>query len=289
MYDPKNSQKSSKQKCQKNINPVDECLYQNLKSNLNCDPLSKTANKTCPKYIESPVQNILPYEKFYHYPEESGSNSFFQKSCYPENCDQKFIKIESTAITPKIKCPDAANKFNFKTSYTTEIFEACQKLPSGQYKKLMELKNRFAEYCYDLSGFSSGSTTSSTTSTRSYNTMTFCQFLTGKKDYSKNSFTKDDINQKIFSSQNYDKYSFNLGYNSFFINLTEEQYLDTWIETIIDILGMAGFWLGFSFVTILEFFTLVGTLVLSGLHVLSDESKRRNSIYDRDGSKGSVF
>ena len=138
----------------------------------------------------------------------------------------------------------------------SEIFDSCQNLPTGKFEKLKILKNNFGEFCYDLAerdeefiGLD-----------KDYQNMDFCKMLTGKNDYLSN-FTAEEISEKNFINsavqQNTDQYSFNLGYNNFFISVTEEQYLDTWIETTIDVLGMSGFWLGFSFITVLEFLLLL--------------------------------
>ena len=72
----------------------------------------------------------------------------------------------------------------------------------------------------------------------------------------------------------YDTFSFRIGYSSLFENTISEVYLDSFINTAIDTLGMTGFWMGFSFITILEFFTLFGIIIQSCTHKNKDNKNK---------------
>lgn len=220
--------------CQNEVNSLDQCLYEYQAKTLNCDPLNinSTETHTVCEYPTSPMNAIDPYAS----------------GCYPQKCQQDFIKFEKTIKHPLTSCDDN-NLVN--NQFFKEKIDACFGSPNYEYFQMYNMKETFYTECRNA--------TINLEHANNKKTFKICDALgVASEDifsYNEVSFKNDRMDDL------YDTYSFTLGYESLFVSEVNEVFLDTFINTAIDTLGMTGFWMGFSFITMLEFITLFGIML----------------------------
>ena len=175
------------------------------------------------------------------------------------------------------------------SAYLKEIEEDCNGEASSDYSKFSSIREYLFKSCQQhfLVNQNNPSVLNTISGKKGEgNTVYFnpiCQAITEK---SQPMFFDKDTGDPIIRDNDYtmrmdnilDTYSFTIGYSNLFENTIDEIYTDSFIEAIIDFIGLSGFWLGFSFITCLEFFTLAMIIVKSCCSNLSSRNRKRGRI-----------
>ena len=208
--------------CNKTVKPLPECMKDNIK----CQPFS--VNSTCLRNVSEPID---PFN-----PEEIG--------CYPMGCQEKFYKIDTVNIKQLEHCQ--GKKTAKISDYFYDLYKNCQgdDMVDDVYREMNNFKKKVisstlrsqkSESNFDTTNEDKSSLTNSN----------LIKLIAGKNFINPN----DGYNPDII----YDTYHIQIGHQDLFINSIKEVQLDTFLEALIDVLGTTGFWMGFSFITFIEF------------------------------------
>jgi len=174
--------------------------------------------------------------------------------------------LKKTSHKDIVQCEYSATpQSGYANEYLTNLAKDCFGTSSEKNAQIMGMKQTFFDLCYEKARFIDSDLM--TVPGGNYFS-SFCKVATVREtppltyeSYS-NSYK---IDQQIFPQDGlplmYDTFSFSIGFYSLFYNEISEVYLDSIINTAIDTLGMTGFWMGFSFITIFEVVTIFGVFL----------------------------
>ena len=226
--------------CSETAIPYQECLLKGI----TCNPLNQ--NSTC-NLIYEPYQALNPVNL----------------GCHPQNCFSKVVNIEKATSYDIETCEN--EEFRENSKYFMEMHESCQGSPNLFYRDLQGFKDYIVGMCWKkVYKMHENEDDFKYSEINKYHYDEICSILTGMISPEEieiagpNQLNQLNSNPDTFAPTFnpeilYDSYEVMIGFENLYITSISEVYLDTFISCLIDVVGMFGFWLGFSFITSVEF------------------------------------